>query len=95
MPEGDPVDVNGRPGIVHEAGLLIQAEDKNWLNVEVLKLDTRTINAKYYGKETSNGTSVEFTEEEKKTVESIRNIWQGILNLDVTDETDFFACGKY
>lgn len=94
MPEGDAVNVDGRPGLVHEAGLLIQAEDGAWLNVEVLKLGGRTINASRYGKALANGKHVEFTEEERLAVESIRKIWEGILNREVGDDVDFFASGE-
>ncbi|XP_023247716.1 mitochondrial 10-formyltetrahydrofolate dehydrogenase-like, partial [Copidosoma floridanum] len=97
VPEGDRVDVNGRPGVVHGAGLLIQAEDGNWVNVEVLKLGTRTISASKYGaKSMENGTrSIEFTEDEREAVQAMRNTWGGILNLEIEDDTDFFACGEW
>lgn len=85
--------MDGRPGLVHDAGLLIKAEDGNYVNVEVLKLGTRTISASKYGKALSNGTAVEFTPEELAAVEKIKQIWLGILNLEVNDDTDFFACG--
>lgn len=95
IPEGDSVDVDGRPGLVHDGGLLIKAEDSNYVNVEVLKLGTRTISASKYGKALSNGTAVEFTPEELTAVDKIKQIWLGILNLEVNDDTDFFASGWF
>ncbi|XP_001602871.1 cytosolic 10-formyltetrahydrofolate dehydrogenase [Nasonia vitripennis] len=93
IPSGTAVDIDGRPAVVHETGLLMQAEDGNWLNVEVLKIGTRTISASKYGQAQSNGTCLEFTEEERQAVETIRKIWQSILRRDIDDDTDFFACG--
>ncbi|XP_023246856.1 cytosolic 10-formyltetrahydrofolate dehydrogenase [Copidosoma floridanum] len=95
VPEGDRVDVNGRPGVVHGAGLLIQAEDGNWVNVEVLKLGTRTISASKYGaKSMENGTrSIEFTEDEREAVQAMRNTWGGILNLEIEDVNTLYKKG--
>ncbi|KAJ8687582.1 hypothetical protein QAD02_023376, partial [Eretmocerus hayati] len=94
IPEGDRVDVDGHPGVIHDGGLLIKAEDGSYVNVEVLKLGTRTINASKYGKLQQNGTSIEFTPEESQIVEKIRVIWRGVLNLEeISDDLDFFACG--
>ena len=74
--------------------MLIQAEDSQWVNVEVLKLGTRTISASKYGKTNANGIKIDFNEEEKRAIEKIREIWKGILNRDVEDELDFFAAGE-
>lgn len=92
--DGDVVDVDGKPGIVHDNGLLIAAADGKYVNVEKLKIGNKTILASKYGK-ASESASIEFTEEEKIHVESIRLIWKSILNVEVDNDTDFFACGKY
>lgn len=36
---------------------------------------------------------LELTNEEKEICETIRKLWEGILNIDVEEETDFFASG--
>lgn len=86
------VTVGDRAGIVHEGGLLINASDDRFVNVQRLRIGTRTIPASKYGQKIEE-TAVEFTEEERKSVETLRRIWTGILNTDVDDDTDFFACG--
>lgn len=37
--------------------------------------------------------AIEFTAEEKLLVESVRDIWEAILNHDIEEDTDFFALG--
>lgn len=41
----------------------------------------------------SKQVTVEYTAEEKTSVESARDIWESILGVDIEDDTDFFACG--
>ncbi|KAJ8939256.1 hypothetical protein NQ314_011193, partial [Rhamnusium bicolor] len=36
---------------------------------------------------------IEYTPEEKNLIESVRDIWEAILSLDIDDDTDFFAAG--
>lgn len=36
---------------------------------------------------------IEYTPEEKTLIESVRDVWEAILSVDIEDETDFFACG--
>uniref|UniRef100_A0ABD2X800 10-formyltetrahydrofolate dehydrogenase n=2 Tax=Trichogramma kaykai TaxID=54128 RepID=A0ABD2X800_9HYME len=91
--EVSQVDVDGREGLVHDSGLMIQAEDGNWLNIEVIKLGTRTISASKFGRAETNGVHVEFTPEEKTSVEKIRAIWESILKVGVDDNLDFFMAG--
>ncbi|XP_011306758.1 mitochondrial 10-formyltetrahydrofolate dehydrogenase isoform X2 [Fopius arisanus] len=91
-PEGETVDVDGHQGIVHEGGLVIGV-NQGFVNVEKLKVGSRTIRAGNFGKADEGFTSVEFTEEEKESVDVLKEIWGSILNVDVEDDTDFFACG--
>ncbi|XP_076756533.1 mitochondrial 10-formyltetrahydrofolate dehydrogenase [Xylocopa sonorina] len=86
------VMVDNRVGIIHEGGLLINAIDDRFVNVERIKIGTRTIPAKKYGQQNED-TVIEFTEEERKTVENLKRIWSGILNIDINEDTDFFASG--
>lgn len=93
-PEGDSVEVDGLKGTIHDAGLLIEAVDGTCVNIERIKIGNRTIPASKYGKMDEGTASVDFTEEEKKSVDTIRQTWANILNVEVDDETDFFACGE-
>ncbi|XP_024943237.1 cytosolic 10-formyltetrahydrofolate dehydrogenase isoform X2 [Cephus cinctus] len=92
-PSGDVVDVNGQEGIVHESGLLVKAGDEKFVNIERLKIGNRTIRASMFGKADDAAQSIEFTEEEKKNNEVIKKVWESILNIEVDNDTDFFASG--
>lgn len=87
------VNVENRLGIIHKDGLLIKAVDNHFVNVERMKVGTRTILASKFGQK-SEDTIIEFTAEEQKMIESLKRTWEGILNMDVNEDTDFFACGK-
>lgn len=86
------VDVEGRLGFLHDKGLLISAVDGGLVNVERIKIGTRTIPAQKFGQQ-SEETVLDFTEDELKSVEVLKKIWKGILNLEIENDTDFFACG--
>ncbi|XP_039302683.1 cytosolic 10-formyltetrahydrofolate dehydrogenase isoform X2 [Solenopsis invicta] len=86
------VDLEERKGIIHQGGLLIEAVDGRLVNVERIKIGTKTIHASKYG-QTTDSEIVEFTEEELKTTDGLRRIWADILKVDVNDDTDFFASG--
>ncbi|XP_063979596.1 cytosolic 10-formyltetrahydrofolate dehydrogenase isoform X2 [Diachasmimorpha longicaudata] len=92
-PQGESVEVDGHQGIVHEGGLLIAAGAGGFVNVEKLKLGNRTIRAGNFGKDDEGFASVEFTENEREAVEIMKDIWRSILNVEVEDDTDLFACG--
>lgn len=51
------------------------------------------ISASNYGKAAEKSTIIELTSEEKEIAETVRFIWKGILNTEVTDSTDFFGSG--
>lgn len=36
---------------------------------------------------------IDYTPEEKSQIEEVRDIWESILNVDIEDDTDFFASG--
>lgn len=93
LPEADTVvDVDGRKGIICESGLLIQAADGGFINVQRLKINNKNIKASKYGKN-DEANNIDFTEEEQIKVELLRQMWKNILNVDIEEETDFFACG--
>lgn len=37
--------------------------------------------------------TLQLTADEQDMQRKARDIWKGILNVDITDETDFFECG--
>lgn len=88
------IDLEERKGIIHQDGLLIEAVDGRFVNVERIKIGTKTIHASKYG-QTNDIKIVEFTEEELKTTGGLRRIWADILRIDIDDDTDFFASGKF
>lgn len=85
-------NVEDRVGIIHAGGLLIKAVDNHFVNVERMKIGNKTILASKFGQK-SEETVIEFTEEEQRTVETLKRIWEGILKMEVNEDTDFFACG--
>lgn len=95
LPEREKeVDVGKGTGIVHQGGLLVEAADKRFVNVERIKIGTKTIHASKYG-QTNESQVVELTEKELSVVDGLRRIWTDILKIDIDDDTDFFASGKF
>ncbi|CAH2051802.1 unnamed protein product, partial [Iphiclides podalirius] len=92
---GEPLLIPGleQPAIVHEAGLLITANDGVKLNVSRLRVNGKMINAQNYFKANEEKASLELTAEEKEFVEAVRGVWKAILSTEVEPETDFFASG--
>lgn len=82
-------------GIIHRDGLLIEAIDGRFINVERIKIGTKTTHASKYGQVNNDSGIIDFTQKELSTVDGLRDIWKGILKIDITDDTDFFASGKY
>ncbi|XP_026282874.1 cytosolic 10-formyltetrahydrofolate dehydrogenase [Frankliniella occidentalis] len=93
--EADEVAIEGleAPGLVHAGGLLLQGSDGKRLNVERLHVNGRMMPANRYGKAAEKRVAVEMTPEEKEMLPVLRDIWTGILRIDVDDDTDFFGSG--
>ncbi|XP_026314184.1 cytosolic 10-formyltetrahydrofolate dehydrogenase [Hyposmocoma kahamanoa] len=93
--EGDKLVIPGlkRPAVVHDAGLLITANDGVKLNIQRLKVNGKMINAQNFFKANNKKVTLELTPEEKQFVENARNIWKAILRIDIEEETDFFESG--
>lgn len=87
------VELGEQKGNIHQGGLLVEAVDGRFINVERIKIGTKTIPASKYG-QANNSTVVDFTEEELKTANGLRQIWENILKVDIEDDTDFFASGE-
>ncbi|XP_037292640.1 cytosolic 10-formyltetrahydrofolate dehydrogenase [Manduca sexta] len=93
--EGDKLVIPGLnvPAVVHDAGLLITANDGVKLNVQRLKVNGKMINAQNFFKANEQKVTLELTEEEKQFVEGVRGVWKAILRIDIDNDTDFFDCG--
>ncbi|CAG9860972.1 unnamed protein product [Phyllotreta striolata] len=93
VPIGKTVEIQGtKPGIIHDEGLLLVGSDKEYVNIKRVKVNGRMKNASTLD-QVSKQVDIEFTPEEKILIESIRQIWEAILNVDIEESTDFFACG--
>lgn len=52
------------------------------------------ISASKFGANMEDGNDdLELNDDEKSIVDKAKGIWQSILNVDIKDDTDFFACG--
>ncbi|KAL4711899.1 hypothetical protein ACJJTC_006068 [Scirpophaga incertulas] len=92
---GDKLVIPGldKPAIVHDAGLLITANDGIMLNIKRLKVNGKMINAQNFYKTNEKKVNIELSADEKQFIESLRDIWKAILRIDIDDDTDFFTSG--
>ncbi|VDL70409.1 unnamed protein product [Nippostrongylus brasiliensis] len=86
-------DVPGGKVYVQERGLLLPGSDGRWVNVDTIKIGSKTIPANKYGLKEEVVEKLVLSDEESKIVEIVRKIWQAILKQSVSDETDFFEAG--
>ncbi|XP_017786750.1 PREDICTED: cytosolic 10-formyltetrahydrofolate dehydrogenase [Nicrophorus vespilloides] len=92
-PNGEEIKIENAPnGLVHEGGLILTGSDGSMVNVKRIKINKKVKLAADMNKP-SDQIKIDYTAEELVFVENIRTIWNAILNLEVEDETDFFACG--
>ncbi|KAL1501486.1 hypothetical protein ABEB36_006798 [Hypothenemus hampei] len=93
LPIGKKVEIQGAfPGIIHEGGLLLHSSDGEYVNVKRVKIAGRMKNAATLDQQVKQ-IQIEYTQEEKNQIEEVRDIWEGILSVDIEEDTDFFACG--
>ncbi|CAH1107768.1 unnamed protein product [Psylliodes chrysocephalus] len=93
VPIGKEVEIQGtKSGIIHEDGLLLVGSDGEYINVKRVKINGRMKNAATLD-QVSKQVEIVLTPEEKVLVESVRVIWEAILNIDIEEDTDFFASG--
>lgn len=95
-PEGRPVQVDGGNGnaIAHQDGMIFFGKDDKMINIQRVAMDGRMITASRYGMhDEDNIQMIQLTSEEEKLADTIREIWRGILSIDVEDGTDFFRSG--
>lgn len=95
IPRGKEIKIENLqpPAIQHDKGLLIQGSDGKFVNIERLSVEGKMMQAAKYGQAAQTSTAVELTESEKETIEILRNVWKSILNIDISESTDFFKSG--
>ncbi|KAI5700162.1 hypothetical protein M8J76_012713 [Diaphorina citri] len=93
--EGTPVTVEGSdtPAILHPDGLLFTGSDGQKVNVKRLLVDNKMIHACNFGKEKDSAKDLVLTESEEAIIPVLKTIWAGILNSEVSEDTDFFQSG--
>jgi formyltetrahydrofolate dehydrogenase len=73
---------------------IILGSDGKALNVKLLSVEGKFVQANEYGKASSEDeVQIELTEEEKAMVLQMRQVWNEILKIEIADDTDFFATG--
>merc|ERR1719251_99002 len=63
------------------------------LNVQLLSVEGKFVKSFEYGQAVEEVVKLELTDEESSMAESLRKVWNEILKIDISDETDFFATG--
>ncbi|KAL3271522.1 hypothetical protein HHI36_022000 [Cryptolaemus montrouzieri] len=92
-PDGNRIEIAGtQPGVIHDEGLLISGADGIYVNVKRVKINGRMKLAATLDQVTKE-IKIEYTKDEKNLIESVREIWENILSIDIEDDTDFFASG--
>lgn len=80
--------------LVHAGGVLLAGTDGKYVNVQRLKKGSRMIAAGQWFEQANKVKVVlELTDAEKQMDGVLRAIWESILKIEVTDDTDFFASG--
>ena len=67
--------------------------DGKAINVQNLSIDGKFVKAFEYGQAKEEEVKVELTDEEKGMAEELKKVWNEILKIPITDETDFFETG--
>merc|ERR1711936_1123617 len=95
VPSGQNVKIEGcsKDGIVHEKGLIIFGNDGKAINVQLLSVEGKFVKSFEYGQAVEEVVKLELTAEESSMAESLRKVWNEILKIDISDETDFFETG--
>lgn len=96
-PDGEVLEIPGasRPGVVTKTGLVLFGNDGKMLVVKNIQFENgKMIPASQYFK-SSDSTTLQLSDEEKKISGEIRAAWERILTnvLTVEDSTDFFKAG--
>ena len=94
-PRGTEVAIEGAtaPGVVHSEGLLISGSDGRHVNVKLLSVEGKFVQAEKYGQSGTEKVVLELSDAELKLREELRAVWNSILKTDTADDTDFFGAG--
>lgn len=71
----------------------MRGTDGRYVNVERLSVDGKMLQAAKYGQAAQSSATVELSETEKEMIPILKNVWKGILNIEISDSTDFFKSG--
>ncbi|XP_039263657.2 cytosolic 10-formyltetrahydrofolate dehydrogenase-like [Styela clava] len=95
LPTGQEVKVEGmeRPAIIHKNGMILFGSDRKKVNVKNLQYEDGHMRpASKFGHDDISET-LALTGEEETMAATVKDSWHGILNRDITNDTDFFKCG--
>lgn len=88
-----PIEIEGGSHAwIHEDGLLLEGSDGALVNVKRVKINGRMRNAAILD-QTQQQTQIQYNDEEKVALGTIKNSWEAILGLEIEEATDFFASG--
>ena len=71
----------------------LSGNDGKAINVQLLSVEGKFVKSFEYGQAVEEVVKLELTTEESSMAESLRKVWNEILKIDITDETDFFETG--
>lgn len=72
---------------------LYSGNDGKALNVKLLSVEGKFVQANDYGKATDDEPEIVLSEEERAMAEQLRLVWNEILKIKIDEDTDFFATG--
>lgn len=58
-----------------------------------LSVDGKMMNASKYGAAAEAMEAIELTAEEQEVAGKLKETWKAILNIEISDDTDFFKSG--
>ncbi|KAK3610577.1 hypothetical protein CHS0354_009017 [Potamilus streckersoni] len=96
VPRGTEFQVEGcsKPAIVHRNGMVLFGNDGKMVNVSQVQMESgKMIGANKFGKEDTQEDKLELTPEEQKMIKNLKVVWNGILNINIENSTDFFKSG--
>ncbi|KAL3853603.1 hypothetical protein ACJMK2_017137 [Sinanodonta woodiana] len=96
VPRGPEFQVEGcsKPAIVHRDGMVLFGNDGKMVNVSQVQMESgKMISASKFGKEDTHEDKLELTPEEEKMIKDLKVVWNGILNINIDNLTDFFKSG--
>ena len=71
----------------------LSGNDGKAINVQLLSVEGKFVKSFEYGQAVEEVVKLELTAEESSMAESLRKVWNEILKIDISDETDFFETG--